>query len=98
MYSKKERVPSPPGMVPESWLLDRSSDSRLLRLEKDRGIWPVKALFDNLSAISPFTRPIDSGICPSILFPEKSIAAYEVMILSCSINRPLYCKSIVTIT
>ncbi|KAF2567077.1 hypothetical protein F2Q68_00027844 [Brassica cretica] len=65
MYAKNERLPSPLGIVPERLFLDRSSDSRLLRLEKDRGIWPVKALFDKLSAISAFKKPIDSGICPS---------------------------------
>jgi len=75
MYAKNERLPSPLGIVPESWLLDRSSDSSLPRLERDRGIWPVKTLLDKLSAINAFKRSIDSGISPSILFPEKSMVA-----------------------
>ncbi|RID61982.1 hypothetical protein BRARA_E01084 [Brassica rapa] len=90
MYAKKERLPSPRGIVPDSWFLDRSSDSSSVTFSKDRGICPVKALFDKLSAINVFKRPIDSGICPSSLFPEKSMVAYEVRTFPCSMNRPLY--------
>ena len=52
MYAKKERLPSPLGIVPERLFLDMSSDSSFPRFEKDRGIWPVKALFDKLSEIN----------------------------------------------
>ena len=70
MNAKNDRLPSPIGIVPESWFPDRSNDSSSVALAKDRGIWPEKALLDKLSAISVFRRPMDPGICPSNLFPE----------------------------
>ncbi|CAN7019092.1 unnamed protein product [Brassica oleracea var. botrytis] len=73
MYERNDSFSSSLGIVPESWLFDRSSDSSSVTFAKDRGICPVKALLDKLSAISFFKRPIDSGIGPSSLFPEKSM-------------------------
>ncbi|RID61985.1 hypothetical protein BRARA_E01087 [Brassica rapa] len=93
MYAKNERLPSSLGIVPDKWFLDRSSDSSSVTFAKDKGMWPVKALFDKLRAINAFKRPMDSGICPSSLFPEKSMVLYEVRTFPCSMNRPLYCRS-----
>lgn len=59
MYAKNERLLSSRGISPDSLFLDRSSDSSSVTFSKDRGIWPVKALFDKLSAINVFKRPID---------------------------------------
>lgn len=77
MYPKNERVLSPFGIVPESLLLDRSSDWSSVRLAKGRGIGPVKVLLDKLSAINVFKRPMDSRMFPSSPFPEKSMVLYE---------------------
>ncbi|KAH0925523.1 LOW QUALITY PROTEIN: hypothetical protein HID58_017779 [Brassica napus] len=71
----------------------KSSDSSSVTFSKDRGICPVKALFDKLSAINVFKRPIDSGICPSSLFPEKSMVAYE----ACKLGKPLSQKGNVSL-
>ncbi|RID80798.1 hypothetical protein BRARA_A03434 [Brassica rapa] len=71
---RKESSSSSCGISPESLFWETSSDSRAVRFPIDEGMWPVKALLDKLSTWSSFNRPMDLGISPSNLFPEKSSA------------------------
>ncbi|CAL9222960.1 unnamed protein product [Arabidopsis halleri] len=94
MYARYESFPNSCGISPESLFWETSSDSSSIRFAIDDGMWPVKALIDKLSTWSSFNRPMDFGISPPNLFPEKSIDVNILRIRTISISMPLFITTI----
>lgn len=62
-----------PGIVPQSWFLDKSSETNDFRLPMSFGIVPVNSLLDRFNPSNPGRFVSSSGMLPFKLLPDRSI-------------------------